>query len=311
MLSLVVPIYRSEENIPELLKAIADLARRTPLEAVFVIDGSPDKSVEILHRELSLQPFSSRLIELSRNFGAFSAVTAGLAQGAGDYFAMLAADLQEPPEMILDFVDRLSTGRVDVVVGQRISRNDPWLSRALSHAFWNLFRTFAVRDIPTGGVDTFGCTRLVRDRLISLPEVDSSLVSLLFWVGFRREVVPFIRRGRTAGKSAWSLKKKVDYAIHSFFNFSDLPIRLLIYSGALAAVLSVAVGVLVLAARIGGFTQVPGYTALALLIAFYGGVMTFGLGVVGQYVWLTLQNARRRPNYIIQTVEDFAGKTLK
>jgi len=305
MLSLVIPLYCSQENIPDLLQAVSELARKTPLEAVFVDDGSPDRSAEILHHELDAQDFPSRLIELSRNFGSFSAIAAGLAHGSGDCFAMLSADLQEPPELMLDFVERLSSGNVDVVVGQRITRQDPWLSRALSNLFWKLFRRFAVKDIPSGGVDTFGCTRQVRDGLIALPEVDSSLVSLLFWMGFRRQTVPFVRRERTAGKSSWSFKKKVDYAIYSFFNFTDLPIRLLIYSGAFASVLALLVGVIVLWARLAGWIQVPGYTPLAILISFYGGVTTFGLGIVGQYIWLTLQNARRRPNYIVRAVSSF------
>ena len=164
-----------------------------------------------------------------------------------------------------------------------------------------------MKDMPLGGVDTFGCTRQVRDRLIALPEVDSSLVSLLFWMGFRRQTVPFVRRQRTAGKSAWSFKKRVDYAIYSFFNFTDLPVRLLIYSGAFGAALALPVGFVVLSARLAGWIRVPGYTPLAILISFYGGLMTFGLGVVGQYIWLTLQNARRRPNYIVRAVCSFGS----
>jgi len=301
VLSLVIPIYRSEENIPDLLKAVTDLAHRVALEAVFVVDGSPDRSAELLHRELPRQRFVCRLVELTRNFGAFSAITAGMAEGRGDHFAVLAADLQEPPELILDFHKLLSTGDCDVVIGQRISRGDPWLSRTLSGMFWSLFRRLAIRNIPAGGVDTFACTRQVRDSILALPEVDSSLISLLFWVGYRQQKVPFVRRQRTVGKSAWSLAKKLDYAIYSLFNFTDVPIRLLIYSGMLAALSSVVLGAVVLTAKLTGRIPVPGYTAVALLIMFYGGMTMFGLGVVGQYVWLALQNARRRPNYIIRS----------
>jgi polyisoprenyl-phosphate glycosyltransferase len=202
VLSLVVPLYKSEANLPDLLKAVAWMNTQIRMEAVFVVDGSPDRCAEILRAELPRQPFESRLIELSRNFGAFSAITAGMAEGTGDYFALLAADLQEPPELILEFVKRLETGELDVVVGQRSARNDPFVSRVFSGMFWYFFRKFAVAQIPPGGVDTFGCTRQVRDSLLALPEVDSSLVSLLFWVGYRRETVAFERRERTAGKSA-------------------------------------------------------------------------------------------------------------
>jgi polyisoprenyl-phosphate glycosyltransferase len=311
VLSLVVPLYKSEANLPDLLKAVAWMNTQIRMEAVFVVDGSPDRCAEILRAELPRQPFESRLIELSRNFGAFSAITAGMAEGTGDYFALLAADLQEPPELILEFVKRLETGELDVVVGQRSARNDPFVSRVFSGMFWYFFRKFAVAQIPPGGVDTFGCTRQVRDSLLALPEVDSSLVSLLFWVGYRRETVAFERRERTAGKSAWSLKKKIDYAINSFFNFTDLPVRLLIYGGAVAAAVSFGVGLFLIGARLSGLIQVPGYTALALLISFYGGLTMFALGVVGQYIWLALQNARRRPNYIVRTALHFAGSAAR
>jgi glycosyltransferase involved in cell wall biosynthesis len=300
VLSLVIPIYKSEANLPDLLKAVAGLADQTPLEAVFVIDGSPDHCAAILERELPRQPFASQLVQLSRNFGSFSAIAAGLEQGRGDYFAMLAADLQEPPELMLEFVNRLRSGQVDVVVGQRTGREDPWLSRILSNTFWRVFRRFAVGDVPPGGVDTFGCTRQVRDCLLELREVDSSLVSLLFWVGFRRAEVPFIRRKRLLGKSSWTLRKKIDYAVYSFFSFTDLPVRLLLLTGASAAALALVVGIIIFSARVLGLIRVPGYAALALLILFYGGTTTFALGLIGQYVWLALQNARRRPKYIIR-----------
>jgi glycosyltransferase involved in cell wall biosynthesis len=301
VLSLVLPIYRNEENIPDLLKAVSTLASRIPLEAVFVIDGSPDRSGEILQRELPSQSFSSRLIELSRNFGSFAAITAGLEAGSGEYFAMLAADLQEPIDLIVQFYDRLRTGEVDIVFGERSGRRDPFGSRLLSGLFWRMFRRFAVGDIPASGVDTFGCTRQVRDRLLGLREVDSSLVSLLFWIGFRREAILFERRERRIGKSAWTFRKKVDYAIYSFFNFTDIPVRLMLFIGAGATLMAVSIAVVIMVARLAGSINVPGYTPLALLVTFYGGLTTFGLGVIGQYVWLALQNARGRPNYIVRS----------
>jgi len=302
MLSLVLPIYRSELNIPALLKAVRELDQQTRIEAVFVVDGSPDRSAELLEKELPGFPVRSQLIQLSRNFGSFSAIRAGLAHGTGEYFAMLAADLQEPPDLILQFVKVLESGHADIVIGQRTTRDDPWWSRFLSNLFWGLFRRFAVADIPPGGVDTFGCTRAFRDQLLALPEVDSSLVSLLFWLGFRRQIIPFSRRARQAGKSSWSLRKKIDYALFSIFNFTDLPIRLLMVAGACSAALAVLFGMAVVAFKISGHIQVPGYAALALLITFFGGTATLALGIIGQYVWLSLQNARQRPNYVVRTV---------
>ena len=303
MLSLVLPLYRSEANLPDLLTAVAGLAQRIELEAVFVVDGSPDGCAEILERELPRQPFASQLVQLSRNFGSFSAIAAGLEYGNGDFFATLAADLQAPPQLISEFVTRLSSGQVDVVVGQRSSRDDAWFDRHIANLFWRFLRRVAIADMPAGGVDTFACTRQVRDALLACREVDSSLVSLLFWLGFRREITPFVRGKRLAGKSAWSLRKKIDYALYSLFNFTDLPVRLLLATGAAASLLALVVGTTVLSFWLMGRIRVPGYTALALLIVFYGGANTFALGLIGQYTWLALQNARRRPNYVVRGVQ--------
>jgi glycosyltransferase involved in cell wall biosynthesis len=282
MLSLIVPVYSNEENLPALLELVGELNDQTPIEAVFVVDGSPDRSAEILQSKLPEAPFPAQLIQLSRNFGSFAAICAGLRYGAGDYFAILAADLQEPPELILQFLAALKSGEVDVAVGERIARDDPWFSRVAAGVFWRFFRTFAVQDTPPGGVDTFGCTRQFRDSLLSLNEVDSSLVSLVFWLGFRRRMIPYVRRKRMLGKSAWSLRKKIDYAIYSVFNFTDLPIRLVLASGALACAAAIVMGSVVLFARLTGLITAPGYSALALLITFFGGLTTFSLGVVGQ-----------------------------
>jgi hypothetical protein len=185
------------------------------------------------------------------------------------------------------------------------------LTTAWANLFWGLFRRFAVSDVPPGGVDTFGCTKQVRDALLDLREVDSSLVSLLFWLGFRRETVPYDRRTRTAGKSAWTWRKKIDYALYSFFSFTDLPVRLLLLTGAMAAGLAVILGTIIFTARILGWIHVPGYTALALLIIFYGGTTTFALGLIGQYLWLTLQNARRRPKYVIRTATRYSRSSFR
>ncbi len=305
MFSLVIPVYRNQESLSRLLDALVELNREfaRQLEIVFVIDGSPDASVEILRQRLPGLPLRAQVIELSRNFGSFSAIAAGLAHGTGDYFGVLAADLQEPPRLILEFRDILEAGSADIVFGYRARRADPWLSRMFSELFWRLYRRFVVKDVPRGGVDVFGCTREVRDRLLELKEVNTNLVALLFWLGFRRRMVPYERQSRKEGRSSWTVAKKLRYALDSIFGFTDLPIRLLLAVGGLGTVSAVIAAALVLVARLRGQIPVLGYTPIVLLIAFFGGLTTLGLGIVGQYLWLALQNTRQRPNFIIRSVE--------
>ena len=311
MISLVIPVYRNAESIGALLEALARTDRELggALEVVFVVDGSPDDSYLRLATALPGAPFRSRLLLLSRNFGAFSAIRAGLAAGTGDHFAVMAADLQEPPELVVEFARRLEAGTCDVVVGQRTARADPLPARLSSAAFWGLYRRLIQPEVPPGGVDVFGCTRAVRDQLVRIGELNTSLVGLLFWVGFRREAVPYVRRERHAGRSAWTFGKKLAYLMDSVFSFSDLPIRFLLRTGALGLALSLVFSAAVLVAKLRGDIPVPGYAATALAITFFGALNCFGLGIIGGYVWRTFENTKGRPSSIVASSESFGPAT--
>ncbi len=307
MLSLVIPVYKNEAGLPRLLREVAALAPRCArgLEVVFVVDGSPDRSLDVLQAALPSWEVPAQVIALSRNFGSFAAIAAGLRHAQGDCFAVIAADLQEPPDLVVRFEHLLSTGEADVVFGYRERRADPFVSRVLAGAFWGFYRRFVVPDMPKGGIDVFGCTRQVRDCIVDLKETNSSLVALLLWVGFRRAFVPYERQARQDGRSAWTFGRKLRYAIDSVFNFTDLPIKLLLGLGSLATVLAVIGAVVVSIAWGVGLVPVLGYTPLMLAVISFGGLTALGLGIVGQYVWLSLQNTRNRPGFIVRTAERF------
>jgi len=305
MNSLIIPIYRNEENLPRLLSELTRISNdvRGGFEVVLVVDGSPDNCHQILSREIPRLPFPTQLLSLSRNFGSFAAISAGLERATGDRMAVMAADLQEPPELAATFFEILASDRADVVFGVRGERTDPVLSEMASRIFWTLYAAFVVKDMPQGGVDVFGCTREVRDRLLELRGAESNLIALLFWLGFRREYVVYKRLPRLEGTSAWSLGKKFRYAMNSIFHFTDLPIQLLIYAGAIGMGIAAAVSVAVVWARLTGQITVLGYAPLILTIMFFGALTSLGLGIVGEYIWLGLQVSRRRPQYIIAKAE--------
>ena len=306
--TLVIPVYKNEENIPTLLAAVEKLHEEIDggLEAVFVVDGSPDRSYSLLIEGLADCSFPSKVLRLARNFGSFSAIRAGLEAGTGLYFGVMAADLQEPPELMRQFHDLLSAGNIDVCLGVRTSREDPGLTSWPANLYWSFYRRFIVPEVPSGGIDIFGCTRLVRDHLLSLRERNSSLVGLLLWVGFRRATVPYGRRKRLEGKSAWTLGKKLTYLLDSIFSFSDLPIRALTLVGWLGLAFSFGLACRVLIAKFADQIPVPGYTTLIIIVAFFGGLNCLGLGILGGYVWRTFENTKGRPNYIVAEEKAFS-----
>jgi glycosyltransferase involved in cell wall biosynthesis len=303
MLSLVIPVYKNAENIPRLFTELERFAAgfADPLEIVFVVDGSPDASMRLLQERLPGWPVASQLVELSRNFGSFAAIVAGLSVARGDTMAVISADLQEPLELIAAFHAQMRAGDADVVFGHRTGRADPASSNMFSDLFWRLYRRFAVPDMPAGGIDMFGCTRQVRDQVVAMREVNTNLIALLFWLGFRRGFVPYERRARLEGRSAWTFGRKLRYALDSIFAFTDLPLRALLIIGAAGTTLAVVAALTVFIGWLAGRIPVLGYTPLMLVITFFGGLTALGLGITGEYLWLTLQNTRGRPNFIIRS----------
>ena len=306
MNSLIVPVYKNAENIPALIVALQELNRQiSNLEVVFVVDGSPDLSASLLKELLPASGLSAQLLLLSRNFGSYAAIRAGLIAARGERFAVMAADLQEPPELVTKFFDVLEFEQVDIVIATRESRADPLLSRLASNVFWAMYKKFVVADMPKGGVDVFACNRVFRDHLVRLDESHSSLVALLFWMGFRRKEVAYVRQARQLGKSAWTFKKKYVYFKDSVFSFTDTPIKLLTWIGMSGIAFSVLMAFVVLLSRFAGWVSVPGYSATVLTIIFFGALNLLGLGIIGTYSWRTYENTKRRPSALVMSQTDF------
>jgi len=300
--SLVIPVYRNEETIRALLAALADIERDLggALEVVFVVDGSPDGSLASLVAALPGTGLNAKVLEMSRNFGAFPAIRAGLIEATGPYFAVMAADLQEPPELAVEFFRRLEQDTCDVVCGVRAARDDPLQTRLASTLFWAAYRRLVQSEMPPGGVDVFGCNVRARDTLVALTETHSSLIGQLLWIGMRRSEVAYRRRARAHGKSAWTLRKKLAYMVDSSLAFSDLPIRMLFAVGMLALAVAIVYGAIVLVARLTGLIVEPGYAPTVLLIAGFGALNALGLSVVGAYAWRAFENTKGRPLAIVQ-----------
>jgi glycosyltransferase involved in cell wall biosynthesis len=298
--SIVVPVYKNEGSIEHLLNRISEISGAVTgsVEAVFVVDGSPDKSLEVLRSSLPRDGFDAKVLLLSRNFGAFSAIRAGLREARGEATVVMAADLQEPTSLILDMLGIVQRDEADVAVGVRQSRKDGVVSRTLSAVFWKVFNRVSSLELPRGGVDIFALSRSARETLNSFEESSTSLIGLIYWMGFRRQEVPYHRVERQVGKSSWSLQKRINYAKDSITAFSEFPLSVFLWSGVIGALVSLVF------ALIGAYQYVftsdhqsrREITAIGLL--FVASYLMAGLGVLGTYLWRIADNVRKRPDSI-------------
>lgn len=305
--SVVVPIYGNRDSLAALVDRLVELSERRGggLEGVFVVDGSPDDSLALLREILSSRTLEAQVLSHSRNFGSASAVRSGLAVARGEYVVVMAADLQEPVEVVESFFDLLEADECDIALGERIGRDDPAASAAMANLYWRFYRQVINREIPTGGVDVFGCTRAIAQRIVSFPETHTSLIALLFWLGYRRRFVKYHRQARHSGTSAFTFRRRLRLLYDSIYAFTDLPIILLQVVGFAGTVLSFFIGVIVFLSWVVGAIKEPGYTPLMIAIAGSTSALLLGLGVVGSYVWRTYENSKRRPLELVATHECF------
>jgi len=307
--TVVIPVYRNAENIAPLLERLSELHARVGggIEVICVVDGSPDDSYARLASELPKQGFASQLLLLSRNFGSFAAIRSGLHEVRTPFCAVMAADLQEPIELIEAFFNCLRQDHADVVVGHRTARQDALIDRWASGLFWWSYRRLVQRELPPGGIDVFACNAAFRAHLLRFSEAHTSLVGQILWLGFRRVALPYVRQAREIGRSAWTFGRKLKYLSDSVFAFSDLPIRVFTLLGGLGVLLSVVLSCIVLIARLSGAVNVPGYAATVLTILFFAGINLLGLGIIGSYVWRAYENTKARPLAVVMHTQQFAG----
>ena len=302
-ISVVVPVYWNAQTLPALLERLRAVGKELPgdeLELLFVDDGSGDESFELLRTEAERDP-RVRALRLSRNFGSNAAILAGLTYASGDAVVVLAADLQDPPELIPQLAAQWREG-ADVVVAARRSRNDPLLSRWAAGLFNRLFRRLVFRDFPPKGFDFLLVSRRVAGVLVEMGERNSYIFGQVFWVGFKRSVVEYDRTARDEGRSRWTFAKRAKYFVDAFTAFSYLPIRaasLLGFVLALAGFLYAAV--LIVLRLTGVIADAPGFAALAVLVVVAAGVQLIVTGMIGEYLWRVLEESRRRPAFIVES----------
>lgn len=305
LVSVVVPVYQNAGSLGDLfarLRAVAAQHAGERFEFVCVDDGSRDASFEVL-RGLAADDARIRIVKLSRNFGSQAALLAGLTEARGDCMVTLAADLQDPPELVPEMLAQWRQGR-KVVLAARRSRADPLTSRWLAEGFYRLFRRFALPNMPRHGFDFFLVDRSVRDLITGIQENNAYLTGLILWLGFDPGIVHYDRAARPAhyGPSMWGLGRRLKHFIDSFTAFSYFPLRAASVLGVVVAVVGVLYALLVVALRVIHGFPVEGWASIMVAVLLLSGVQMLMIGVLGEYLWRNLEETRRRPRFIVERV---------
>ncbi|HEY0329450.1 MAG TPA: glycosyltransferase family 2 protein [Rhodopseudomonas sp.] len=303
-LSLVVPVYYNAESILELHSELESLSRRldsrgVDLELIFVNDGSGDESLARLLQVKQLRP-ATKVINLSRNFGAVAASKTGFGFVTGDAFTVIAADLQDPPEQILEMVDRWLAG-AKFVISVRASRKDPPVTRLFAWIYYRIVDWMVVKNYPAGGFDLMLMDRAMLQYMIgSTKNTNPNMYA--FWLGFTPVKLPYHRRERRHGRSRWTFGKKLKFFVDTVSGFSVTPLRILSLFGIGVALASFAYGASVAVSALLGHVQVRGFATLAALISFFSGLILFMLGALGEYLWRVFDAVNNKPEAVIEDV---------
>jgi polyisoprenyl-phosphate glycosyltransferase len=301
-LSVVIPVYNEEENIPVLCDRIRGALERANIdfEIVFVDDGSRDGSVQKLN-EIGAADSRIVLIELARNFGHQVAITAGLDFARGKAIAVMDADLQDPPEVLPQFIAKWREGN-EVVYAVRAARKEGWAKTTSYKIFYRLLRHVSNIDIPLDAGDFCVMDRRVVDLLKNMPERNRFVRGIRSWVGLRQVGVPFERQARHAGTSKYTVGRLMILALDGLISFSYVPLRLITFVGLSVSFFSLLMAIFFFAKKLLYGLTPPGFASIIVSIFFLAGIQLITLGVIGEYVGRIFEEAKRRPLYVLRRV---------
>ncbi len=302
-ISIVIPCFNEAEGLPMLAarldNLVQQLSSKVNVEVIMVDDHSSDGSNVVLHRLCSERSYL-KFIRLSRNSGSHVATIAGMRFCKGDAAVFLAADLQDPPELIVEMIARWEQG-FDVVWAVRSDREGvSKMSVFFSNMFYRLLSSMTEIHIPKKGADYAFLDRKVVNGLLQSAGSKPSLGALISWLGFMQTEIPYVKEARKFGKSKWTLSKKLNAFAEAFVGFSYLPMRFMSLIGFIAAFCGFIYALIVVIFRFVMGDQIEGWASLMVVILIIGGLQMIMLGVLGEYLWRNLEESRRRPLFLIE-----------
>jgi glycosyltransferase involved in cell wall biosynthesis len=300
LVSIVVPAYNEEEVLPEFHRRLVNVAATAgfSMEVVYVDDGSQDRTLEILN-EIRESDSQVSVIALSRNFGKEIALTAGLDHAMGDAIVVIDADLQDPPELIPELLDKWREG-YEVVFAQRTERQgETRIKKLTARWFYRLMEYTSRVRIPKDTGDFRLMSRTAVNALLQLREHHRFMKGLFAWIGFPQVAVPYVRDPRFAGQTKWNYWKLWNFALEGITSFTVGPLKLATYIGVVVAVGAFGYGVVIIAKTLLFGRDLPGYPSLMVVILFLGGVQLVATGIIGEYLGRTFNEVKNRPLYFV------------
>lgn len=302
--SIVIPIYQNQDDLPTSIESLTNLREvlcNFEVELVFVDDGSTDESYKILADYQQCDTGLTTLVKLTKNFGQSQAIKEGVRVATGDCIGIISADLQDPPELFRDMIAHWEAGS-KLVIGERVGRDDGPVHRYFSRCYWKLVNKFAIEGFPEGGFDFCLFDKKIKTILDSIDEKNTAIFPLLFWLGFDCKVIKYDRGKRQRGESQWTLRKRIQLTIDTIIGFTYLPVRLISVSGMLVSLMALGYALFLFVRWWTVGSTVEGWTSLSILVLAMGGLTLISLGVIAEYLWRILDEARRRPSVVIEEI---------
>lgn len=305
LVSIIVPALDEAPNVPGLVERFAHLAESHPrydFELVVVDDGSVDGTADLV--VASADPaYRTVVVRLARRFGSHYAITAGFEACHGDAAIVLGADLQEPPELIVDFLAGWENGS-EVVWGVRRTRaGRSWTQEAFSRTFSLLFTRYAqLQNYPAEGPSGVLVDRCVIDEVAKMPEHNRNVLALIAWLGFNQTRVDYDQVARAHGESRWTRRRMIQLAVDSLIQFSSMPLRLCTFTGLGVAMLGVLYALFLVVRVMFGVDTPPGWSTVLVVVLLLGGMQLTVVGVMGEYLWRAVEETRARPLFVVRDV---------
>jgi dolichol-phosphate mannosyltransferase len=303
-ISVIIPCYYNELNIePTTLKLleVEKMFDDATFEFVMIDDGSKDNTWNKLRYFKERHPENVIIVKLAGNVGSYNAIQAGMKYATGDVNVLISADLQDPPELIYTMFQHWKKG-IKFIVANRTNRKESFFSKLFSNTFHSLMQKYALPNIPKGGFDFVMFDKLLRDEAVKIDEHNAHSIYLLAWMNFEMVCIPYERKEREIGTSRWTVKKKIKLLIDSFVGFSYAPIKLISSIGFILGLVALIYAVVIIYQKIVGEIPIEGWSSMMLIILFVSSFQMIALGIIGEYVWRTLDASRKRPNYIVETM---------